>query len=88
MSCPVTPRRVSAVELVDFAAAHPRYRRSVDEDIRQDLGITPARYFQLLDRVIATEEALKHDPVTVHRLRRQAEANQHTHANRSTDKDR
>ena len=80
--------RPSIVRLIDFAAAHPRYRRNVDEDIRRELGITPDRYFQLLARAIATEEALKHDPITVHRLRRQAEAHHLTHANRSTEKDR
>lgn len=64
---------IPIARLVDFAAAHPRYRRNVDEDIRREFGITPARYFQLLGRAIATEEALKHDPITVHRLRREAD---------------
>ena len=37
--------------------------------IRQ-LGMTPVRYYQLLNQLVATESALSYDPVTVTRLRR------------------
>ncbi|MFF2939831.1 DUF3263 domain-containing protein [Streptomyces niveus] len=38
--------------------------------IRERLGISPTRYYQLLGALIDDELALAHDPVTVNRLRR------------------
>ncbi|MEU0159299.1 DUF3263 domain-containing protein [Streptomyces sp. NPDC006261] len=42
--------------------------------IREELGISPVRYFQLLNALIEDERALREDPVTVNRLRRLREA--------------
>lgn len=41
-----------------------------EEAIRDQLGMTPIRYYQRLNQLIATAGALAHDPVTVNRLRR------------------
>lgn len=41
-----------------------------EEAIRVELGLAPARYYQLLGRLIDTEAALAHDPMLVLRLRR------------------
>ena len=38
--------------------------------IRERLGITPTRYYQLLNALLDDPRALAHDPVTVNRLRR------------------
>lgn len=38
--------------------------------IRERLGISPTRYYQLLGALIDDSLALAHDPVTVNRLRR------------------
>ncbi|MFE9683074.1 DUF3263 domain-containing protein [Streptomyces sp. NPDC002701] len=38
--------------------------------IREELGLAPVRYYQLLNALLDTERALAHDPVTVNRLRR------------------
>lgn len=38
--------------------------------IREQLGITPTRYYQLLNALLDDPAALEHDPVTVNRLRR------------------
>ncbi|WP_221348239.1 DUF3263 domain-containing protein [Streptomyces beigongshangae] len=38
--------------------------------VREELGLTPVRYYQLLNALLDTERALAHDPVTVNRLRR------------------
>ncbi|MEV0280912.1 DUF3263 domain-containing protein [Streptomyces sp. NPDC050610] len=38
--------------------------------IRERLGITPTRYYQLLNALLDDERALIHDPGTVNRLRR------------------
>ncbi|ATL83705.1 DUF3263 domain-containing protein [Streptomyces malaysiensis] len=38
--------------------------------IRERLGISPTRYYQLLNALLDDPRALEHDPVTVNRLRR------------------
>ncbi|MFF8959408.1 DUF3263 domain-containing protein [Streptomyces sp. NPDC014894] len=38
--------------------------------IRERLGISPVRYYQLLNALLDDARALRHDPVTVNRLRR------------------
>lgn len=57
--------------LLDFAARHPRVRGDVEDRIRNELGVTPARYCQLLHRAAATMEGQAHDPITAHRILRQ-----------------
>ncbi|MEU7044403.1 DUF3263 domain-containing protein [Streptomyces varsoviensis] len=41
-----------------------------EREIRERLGITPTRYYQLLNALLDDERALVQDPVTVNRLRR------------------
>jgi hypothetical protein len=38
--------------------------------IREELGLPPVRYYQLLNALLDDKRALAHDPVTVNRLRR------------------
>ncbi|MEV8596489.1 DUF3263 domain-containing protein [Streptomyces sp. NPDC052012] len=38
--------------------------------IREELGLPPVRYYQLLNALLDDPRALAHDPVTVNRLRR------------------
>ncbi|CAL9296220.1 MULTISPECIES: DUF3263 domain-containing protein [unclassified Streptomyces] len=38
--------------------------------IREQLDVSPVRYYQLLNALLDDERALAHDPVTVNRLRR------------------
>lgn len=65
---------LSISRLIDFAAAHPGgVGGATGELIRSELGVTPVRYLQLLNRAIQTDDALRHDPITTHRLRRLAE---------------
>lgn len=42
--------------------------------IREQLGLAPVRYYQLLNALLDDRRALAHDPVTVNRLRRVREA--------------
>lgn len=60
-------------ELLDYEAQWRRHSGAKEEAIRADLNIPPARYYQLLSRAIDTREALEHDPMLTHRLRRQRE---------------
>jgi hypothetical protein len=42
--------------------------------VRARFGLSPARYYQLLNRLIDRPEALEYDPMLVQRLRRLREA--------------
>ncbi|MCF4138986.1 DUF3263 domain-containing protein [Streptomyces sp. Tue 6430] len=42
--------------------------------IREELDLSPVRYYQLLNALLDDVRALAHDPVTVNRLRRVREA--------------
>ncbi|MFD5097799.1 DUF3263 domain-containing protein [Streptomyces albidochromogenes] len=42
--------------------------------VREQLGISPTRYYQLLNALLDDPRALAHDPVTVNRLRRVRDA--------------
>ncbi|MFD3558834.1 DUF3263 domain-containing protein [Streptomyces sp. NPDC058686] len=42
--------------------------------VREELGLAPVRYYQLLNALLDDPRALAHDPVTVNRLRRVREA--------------
>lgn len=45
-----------------------------EREIREGLGISPTRYYQLLNALLDDRRALEEDPVTVNRLRRVREA--------------
>jgi Protein of unknown function (DUF3263) len=42
--------------------------------IREQLDMSPTRYYQLLNALLDDPRALAHDPVTVNRLRRRRDA--------------
>lgn len=60
--------------ILALEAAWPRHGGMKEETIRAQLGMSPARYYQLLWRLIDTEEALEFDPLLVRRLRRLRDA--------------
>jgi hypothetical protein len=60
--------------ILTLEAAWPRHSGMKEETIRTQLGMSPARYYQLLARLIETEEALAFDPLLVRRLRRLRDA--------------
>jgi hypothetical protein len=62
------------IAILAFEAEWRRHRGAKEEAIRSDLGVSPARYYQLLGRLIDTVEALEHDPMLVKRLRRVRDA--------------
>jgi hypothetical protein len=61
-------------ELLDFEETCTLRGQARQEAIRATLGIPPARYFQLLSRVIDMTEALEANPMLVKRLRRLRDA--------------
>lgn len=57
-------------EILDFERTWWQSPVSKEAAIRERFGISPARYHQLLNRLIDRPEALQHDPMLVRRLRR------------------
>ncbi|QKW08283.1 DUF3263 domain-containing protein [Streptomyces sp. NA04227] len=58
-------RAVLALERRNWPAPGAKERA-----IREELGLAPVRYYQLLNALLDDTLALAHDPVTVNRLRR------------------
>ncbi|WP_375386702.1 DUF3263 domain-containing protein [uncultured Microbacterium sp.] len=56
--------------ILDFEAAWSRHVGAKEEAIRAELGLTPARYYQLLGRLLDSAAAVVYDPMLVKRLRR------------------
>ena len=59
-----------ARQLLAFEAQRPNHSGAKETAIIRELGLTPPRYYQLLRRLIATELAVRIDPMLTHRLRR------------------
>jgi hypothetical protein len=57
-------------DVLDFERDWRSHEGRKNAAIRERFGITPARYYQLLNRAIDDPDALDHDPLTVRRLRR------------------
>jgi hypothetical protein len=68
--------------ILALEAAWPRHGGSKEEAIRAKLGMSPARYYQLLGRLIDSEAALDHDPMLIRRLRRLRDTRSRTRATR------
>ena len=62
--------------LLDFEARWGRHGAAKEEAVREELALTPARYYQLLGRLVDDADALAYAPMLVHRLRRMREAQQ------------
>lgn len=58
-------RAILALERRGFSGPGAKERA-----IREELGLAPVRYYQLLNALLDDARALAHDPVTVNRLRR------------------
>lgn len=56
--------------LLDFERDWAAHEGRKDAQIRQCFSISPARYYQLLGRVIELPAAAAYDPLTVKRLQR------------------
>ncbi len=70
--------------LLDFEARWHAHGAAKEEAIRGELALTPARYYQLLHRLIETADALAYDPLLVHRLRRLRDARARVGSARAT----
>lgn len=56
--------------MLAFEARWTRHGGAKEEAIRAEFEMAPARYYQVLGRLIDTAAAVEHDPLLVRRLRR------------------
>lgn len=58
------------VAILDFERQWWKYSGAKEEGIREQFGLSATRYYQLLNQLIDSPDALAHDPLLVKRLRR------------------
>ncbi|MCH1884362.1 DUF3263 domain-containing protein [Agrococcus sp. ARC_14] len=56
--------------VLDFEAGWSSHGGAKARAIRAEFGWTPTRYYQALDGLLETQEAVRHDPMLVRRLLR------------------
>lgn len=56
--------------VLDFEASWWHYPGPKDRAVREYLGMSATRYYQILRRLVEDPEAMRHDPLTVRRLRK------------------
>lgn len=69
--------------LIDFERDWGAYVGHKQTAIRARFGISPARYYQLLNRLLDNPEAVGYDPLTVRRLRRRRDERSQRRATRA-----
>lgn len=65
-----TPLSTRDVAILDFERDWRSYEGAKDAAIRERFGISPARYYQLLARLVDSPAAAAQDPLLIARLRR------------------
>lgn len=60
---------MTPADLIRFEASWPRHDGNKELRIRAELGITPARYYQLLARASRMIDGMRSDPITARRVR-------------------
>ncbi len=70
--------------ILDLERGWWRVAGAKEDAIRERLGISPSRYYELLGALLDDEAALAHDPMLVRRLRRLRAARQRTRAQQRT----
>ncbi|MDQ4130005.1 MAG: DUF3263 domain-containing protein [Actinomycetota bacterium] len=62
--------------ILDFEREWWKHPGTKQQAVRERFGLSPARYYQLLNRLMDDDEALAYDPMLVKRLRRLRAARQ------------
>lgn len=67
--------------IFDIEREYPKYDGVKDDVIRRRLDMSPFNYFQILNRLMNTPEAMEHEPQIIGRLQRvrQQKRDQNTH---------
>jgi hypothetical protein len=71
------------IAILDFERRTWRHRGAKEEAIRDVFGLSAARYYQLLNAVIDSPDALRHDPMLIKRLQRARDARVHARSTRA-----
>lgn len=61
-------------QIIDFERGWWKVTGRKERVVRERFGLSPARYYQALNRLIEQPEALEYDPMLVRRLRRLRDA--------------
>lgn len=69
--------------ILDFERQWWRHAGAKEEAIRSKFGLSAARYYQLLNAVIDSPAAVRHDPMLVRRLQRARDARTRARAARA-----
>lgn len=64
----------TTIELLTFEARWPRHTSRKEVAILDDLGVKPARFYQLLLQAARSEAGMQHDPMTCRRVRARADS--------------
>lgn len=74
--------------ILEFEQRPWRYAGIKEDAIRAELGMTPARYYQTVARLIRQPAAAAHAPMLIARLNRIRQGGAHGSRRRSLDEDR
>lgn len=69
-------------QILDFERQWWKYPGAKEQAIKDLFDMSGTRYYQLLNRLIDSQEALEHDPMLVKRLRRMRSQRQKTRSAR------
>lgn len=69
--------------ILDFERTWWRHAGAKEEAIRSEFGLSAARYYQLLNALIDSPDAVRHDPMLVGRLQRARDARTRARAARA-----
>lgn len=78
---PDLPER--SVRILDFERQWWRHVGAKEQAIRSQFGLSAARYYQLLNALIDSPAAVRHDPMLVRRLQRARDARTKARAERA-----
>lgn len=70
------------VDVLAFERQWWRYAGAKEQAIRDRFGVSPTRYYQILNKLIDKQEAMRADPMLVKRLRKVRASRQRTRAAR------
>jgi hypothetical protein len=69
-------------EILVFERHWWKYAGAKEQAVRELFGVSPTRYYQVLNALLDRPEALAHDPMLVKRLRRMRRSRQHARSAR------
>jgi hypothetical protein len=69
-------------EILAFERHWWKYAGAKEQAVRERFGLSPTRYYQILNALIDRPEAVAHDPMLVRRLRRMRRSRQRSRSAR------